>query len=141
MNHCPICDTRREFLFEALVRNKYSAQYLVCPKCGLIQPADPIWIEEAYTNALADIDTGAVARNFRCIKVMSALIYFMFDKAGRFLDYGGGHGLFTRAMRDIGFDYYWYDKYGDNLFARGFEGNLEDPFHMNFRHGSHRTYS
>jgi hypothetical protein len=26
-------------------------------------------------------------------------------------------------MRDIGFDFYWYDKYTQNLFARGFEYN------------------
>jgi len=29
--------------------------------------------------------------------------------------------MFTRLMRDIGFDFYWDDKYTKNLFARGFE--------------------
>jgi len=31
--------------------------------------------------------------------------------------------VFVRLMRDIGFDFYWYDKYTQNLFARGFEYN------------------
>jgi hypothetical protein len=34
---------------------------------------------------------------------------------------GGGFGIFTRLMRDIGFDFSWYDPFCENLFARGFE--------------------
>jgi hypothetical protein len=37
------------------------------------------------------------------------------------LDYGGGTGLFTRLMRDIGYNYFWHDPYTENLFSRGFE--------------------
>ena len=33
----------------------------------------------------------------------------------------GGYGIFTRLMRDIGFDFYWYDPHSINLLARGFE--------------------
>jgi hypothetical protein len=40
---------------------------------------------------------------------------------GRYLDIAGGYGLFTRLMRDYGFDYYWSDKFCQNLMARGFE--------------------
>ncbi len=29
-------------------------------------------------------------------------------------------------MRDIGFDFYWYDPFADNLFAKGFEYNKKD---------------
>jgi len=31
-------------------------------------------------------------------------------------------------MRDIGFDFYWNDKYTQNIFARGFEGGLLDNY-------------
>ena len=34
---------------------------------------------------------------------------------------GGGYGIFTRLMRDIGFDFYWNDPHSTNLLARGFE--------------------
>ena len=42
-----------------------------------------------------------------------------------FLDYAGGYGVFTRLMRDIGFDFYWHDPYTQNLFANGFEDDLK----------------
>ncbi|WP_232075471.1 class I SAM-dependent methyltransferase [Mycobacterium seoulense] len=49
------------------------------------------------------------------------VLFFLFDRHGRFLDAAGGYGIFTRLMRDIGFDYYWTDMYCPNLTARGFE--------------------
>ena len=30
-------------------------------------------------------------------------------------------------MRDIGFDYYWSDKYSQNIFAQGFEDTMNQP--------------
>ncbi len=42
-----------------------------------------------------------------------------------FLDYAGGYGVFTRLMRDIGFDFYWHDPYTQNLFANGFEKDIK----------------
>ena len=60
-------------------------------------------------------------RNLWHRNVTTTLIYFLFNTKGQFLDYGGGYGVFVRLMRDIGFDYYWQDKYTENLFAQGFE--------------------
>jgi hypothetical protein len=45
----------------------------------------------------------------------------LFNKNARFLDFAGGYGVFTRLMRDIGFDFYWFDEYSNNIFAKGFE--------------------
>nr|MBP9120701.1 class I SAM-dependent methyltransferase [Ignavibacterium sp.] len=39
--------------------------------------------------------------------------------------YAGGYGVFTRLMRDIGFDFYWHDPYTQNLFANGFEKDIK----------------
>jgi hypothetical protein len=55
------------------------------------------------------------------------------------MDFGGGHGIFTRIMRDCGFDFYHYDKYAENLFAAGFEANLGQKYNLitsfeNFEH-------
>jgi hypothetical protein len=44
-----------------------------------------------------------------------------FDTTGKYLDYAGGYGLFTRLMRDKGFDFYNTDKYCKNLFAEYFD--------------------
>ncbi len=42
------------------------------------------------------------------------------------MDYGGGYGLFVRIKRDAGFDFYLWDKFTPNLFAKGFESVLAD---------------
>lgn len=44
-----------------------------------------------------------------------------FNRKARFIDYGGGYGVFVRLMRDSGFDFYWQDAFTTNFFAIGFE--------------------
>ena len=89
--------------------------------CGYVQTEDPFWLEESYYSSINDSDTGMMMRNLWHMNVTTTLIYFLFNTKGQFLDYGGGYGVFVRLMRDIGFDYYWQDKYTENLFAQGFE--------------------
>jgi Methyltransferase domain len=48
----------------------------------------------------------------------------MFSGKGKYVDLAGGYGLLTRLMRDMGFDYYWTDRYAQNVLARGFEGTV-----------------
>lgn len=60
-------------------------------------------------------------RNLNLAKKLTVLLSILFRKNAKFLDYAGGYGVFVRLMRDIGFDFYWDDKYTTNLFARGFE--------------------
>ncbi|MEI6674203.1 MAG: class I SAM-dependent methyltransferase [Verrucomicrobiota bacterium] len=86
-----------------------------------MQTEEPYWLEEAYSSALSALDVGAVGRNKRFEVVTQAIIQAFMDPDGRFVDYGGGHGLFVRSMRDRGFDFWWSDKYAENLYARGFE--------------------
>src|SRR5690606_10191648 len=45
-----------------------------------------------------------------------------------FLDYAGGYGIFTRIMRDIGFDFYWDDPYTENLLSKGFQKQEADKY-------------
>jgi len=54
---------------------------------------------------------------------VTILLALFFNKNGKFLDFAGGYGVFVRLMRDIGFDFVLYDKYTQNLFAKGFEYN------------------
>ncbi len=72
-----------------------------------------------------------MARNLVFSRIASVLLYFLFDARGRFLDYAGGYGIFTRLMRDIGFDFRWHDPYTENLVARGFEYSPDEgPFEV-----------
>lgn len=124
---CPICCSRTiKSLFSAVIRNKYKAVYSFCEQCRFLFIKTPNWLSEAYKEPINISDTGLLARNIALSKVTSTLIYFFFNKKGKFLDYAGGYGILTRLMRDIGFDFYWHDPYSTNLMARGFEFTEEN---------------
>ena len=119
---CPICanPTTRE-IFRAIVRHHYLAKYRFCDHCQFLFIEEPDWLDEAYKEPINICDTGLIARNLSLSRTVSVILYFLFGKQKQFLDYAGGYGIFTRLMRDVGFDFYWYDPYSTNLVARGFE--------------------
>lgn len=106
-----------------MILSKYRIDYFKCDNCGFIQTEEPYWLEEAYKSPISISDTGLVQRNIYLSKKVAILLYFIFGKNETYLDYAGGHGVFTRLMRDIGFDFYHYEPYTENLFAKGFEDN------------------
>ncbi len=118
---CKICRQKMEHAFKAIVLGKYQVCYYHCPQCGFLQTEEPYWLSEAYKDPINVEDTGLLSRNIYFSKTASLLIFFLFDKNGRFLDYAGGFGVFTRLMRDIGFNFFWHDPMTQNLLARGFE--------------------
>jgi hypothetical protein len=113
------CETKRSFSSTAL--GKYEFDALICANCGFLQVEDPHWLDEAYIDVIATSDTGLVARNIELSKQITPLLFCLFGEKGRYVDYGGGTGLFVRLMRDIGFEYFWHDSYCNNIHARGFE--------------------
>jgi hypothetical protein len=118
---CSICNSPANHIFKARILLKHDVSYFSCPACGFLQTEEPYWLGEAYRQTLNDEDTGALQRNWYFAGVVSSVIFTLFDRRGRFLDFGGGHGVFTRLMRDKGFDFFWHDPKGQNIFARGFE--------------------
>ncbi|OBA57540.1 hypothetical protein A5647_23935 [Mycobacterium sp. 1100029.7] len=120
---CRICSSATAPAFTHQVLCKYDVQYHFCDTCGVLATEEPYWLDEAYVSPLAAADTTMLWRNQYLARVLSVLLYVLFDPRGRFLDAAGGYGVFTRLMRDIGFDYYWTDKYSPNLTAQGFEAD------------------
>ena len=118
---CKICNSETTEQFSALVLNKHTVRYFLCGKCFFLQTEEPYWLDEAYRNTINTSDTGVVARSIFFSKIVTSLICLELEKDRKFLDYGGGYGLFTRLMRDVGFDYYWSDPFTQNLLAKGFE--------------------
>ena len=112
-----------EVCFTAQVLNKYQAQYEDCKQCGFLRIHAPYWLEEAYSSAIAQADTGLVARNIAIARKLAGVLYWVLNQRNddRNLDVAGGYGMLTRLMRDLGFDFYWNDKYCTNLLALGFE--------------------
>jgi len=119
--NCKICNSQMALQFTATVLNKYETGYYTCTSCGFMQTDKPFWLNEAYQNAINTSDTGILIRNQRIARVTTSIIYLFFNTKGKFIDYAGGYGIFTRIMRDIGIDFYWSDPYADNLLAKKFE--------------------
>jgi hypothetical protein len=118
---CKICNQETSSMFVAKILKKYDIQYFYCKNCGFMQTEEPYWLEEAYNQSINISDTGYMQRNISLSKKLTILLSLFFSNDGKFLDYAGGYGVFVRMMRDIGFDFYWDDKFTTNLFAKGFE--------------------
>jgi hypothetical protein len=118
---CKICEAPSSFFEAADVLKKYRVQYFRCEKCGFIQTEAPYWLEEAYSSAIASQDVGIMQRNLMNCEVTSAVLNLFFPKMSNAVDFGGGHGVFVRLMRDRGFNFFWSDLHATNDYARGFE--------------------
>lgn len=123
--NCKICSSESEYIFSSVIRNRYKIKYYFCNNCGFLQTEDPFWLDEAYRESINLSDTGLIQRNILFSKITTDLIYLFIGSDKKYLDYAGGYGIFTRIMRDIGFDYYWDDIYTTNLFSKGFEYKKE----------------
>ena len=109
------------FLFSAKVLGKYDVKYFRCNDTGFIQTEEPYWLNEAYGSAITSLDLGILYRNIKFCNTIIPLLSRYFDENGQFLDYAGGYGIFTRLMRDKGYNFYHHDQYCENLFAKHFE--------------------
>jgi hypothetical protein len=118
---CKICASLSREHFRARILGKYDVTYYYCDSCGFLQTEEPYWLNESYKDSLTTSDTGSLLRSLSLAEILSVILYFFFDESFCYLDYAGGYGLFTRRMRDIGFDFYWRDRYSPNLLAKGFE--------------------
>lgn len=125
MTKCKVCNSASTKKFKALILKKYVIQYYLCSKCKFIQTEEPYWLDEAYKEPINTSDTGYISRNLLISKKLTFLLYSVFDKNGKYLDYAAGYGVLVRMMRDIGFNFYWEDKYTGNLFSKGFEWNKD----------------
>jgi 2-polyprenyl-3-methyl-5-hydroxy-6-metoxy-1,4-benzoquinol methylase len=105
-------------LFKDTVLGKHTVSFYQCNDTGFIQTEKVYWLEEAYANAITNLDLGLVERNLNLGKTILPLLLKYFPNGNHFLDYGGGYGIFVRMMRDRGFDFYLYDTYCDNIFAK-----------------------
>lgn len=132
---CNICESNSEKIFTKTILAKYAVAYYRCPTCYFIQTEPPYWLDEAYNSAINFSDIGLLHRN----QVFSEKIVALFRLWGlkgtsRYLDYGGGYGIFVRMMRDNGYNFYWEDEYCENLYAKLFQitqaANTTEPFEV-----------
>lgn len=127
---CLICGSNSSFFASKKILRRYKVKYFKCDNCGLIQTEKPYWLKEAYFSPIIDSDTGVISRNIKLSKIAALINLLFIGKKSKVLDYGGGYGLMTRMLRDIGVDAYWTDKYAENIFTRGFEDKKGRKYSM-----------
>ena len=125
---CNICDSPTNTFSAARVLKKYNVEYFQCSNCGFVQTEEPYWLDEAYSEAIASSDVGMLSRSTMFSTAANNIIFNLFDHSAKFLDYGGGYGVFVRMMRDLGFYFFWHDKYCQNIFAQGFEADENSSY-------------
>jgi hypothetical protein len=118
---CPITGHSMRPLFKVKVLGRYDAEFFICPESEIILTPEPGWLAEAYASAITATDVGLVGRNLSNREHTSWLLSFLELERGPYLDLGGGYGLFTRLMRDAGFDFHTTDPYCENIFAKTHE--------------------
>lgn len=121
--NCEICGSKTDIIFNAKILNKYYIDYYLCENCRFLRTEKPFWLGESYVESINIYDTGVIERNIFFSKIIATILFFLFDKNAKYLDFGGGYGILTRLMRDTGFNFYWQDPYTQNLMAKGFEYN------------------
>ena len=106
--------------FQGIILKKYQVKYYECKECGYLFTEEPYWLEEAYDSSILKSDIGYTSRNINYTQRLLPILSKLKIKKSKCLDYGGGYGLFTRLMRDSGYDFYCYDKYTNNIFSEAF---------------------
>jgi len=118
---CKICNNQSEKIFEKVILQKYNTGYYKCEHCGFVQTDEVTWLEEAYKSAISSLDIGLLSRNYHLKSEITNLIDCCFPTAQNMLDYAGGYGVFTRLMRDAGYNFFNHDDYCENIFAKHFD--------------------
>lgn len=122
--NCKICSHKSDRIFISKILGKYDVSYFRCDKCLFIQTEEPFWLAEAYSSgAISALDVGIMSRNLRLLNKTQNILRRLFSDFTNFsaVDYGGGHGIFVRMMRDKGFNFYRQDLHAENLYARYFD--------------------
>ena len=118
---CRLCGGEARPLFQKRILNRHQVWFFQCAGCGLTQTQEPTWLEEAYSEVVHSTDTGILMRNIGARRIVATFLHLSGVREEPCLDFAGGYGIFTRLMRDAGFQFYWTDPYAKNLVARGFE--------------------
>ena len=59
---CRACDAPCERFADGRVLGHVDVSYVRCGTCGLVMAVEPTWLEEAYGDAIAQLDVGLLDR-------------------------------------------------------------------------------
>ena len=126
---CRVCQQPSDSLWTGTLIG-HSVDYFECPSCGYVQTEAPYWLEQAYSSAINDSDTGIMKRNLYNRRVILGALHLLGETSSAVLDYAGGYGILVRLLRDDGVDAFWYDKFCQNLLQQGFYKICQTKMHQ-----------
>ena len=116
---CRLCSNPIEFAFSKKILSAHDIKYFRCGACNSLQTSKPYWLEIAYSDEIPNFDTGAVQRtlwNFTAVVVSAKILGLT-----KVLDFGGGHALLSRLIRDYGLEAFSEDAYVPATFIGGIQ--------------------
>lgn len=119
-----MCAGATDFFAESEIFG-HDATYTRCSVCASVQVENPTWLDAAYASPIALQDVGLVSRGVIASELVGTILMLEGKARSAGLDWGGGTGLFTRCMRDLGFPTLHYDPMTENIHARNF--STEQP--------------
>jgi 2-polyprenyl-3-methyl-5-hydroxy-6-metoxy-1,4-benzoquinol methylase len=124
---CRLCGAESKYYGRQTVIGKYRVAYYECTACGSLETENPYWLDEAYRVEGLGLDVGACQRCLDLsLEVAAGLSVLGIGAEAACLDYGAGLGLFSRLMRDRGWNFFAYDKFIAPFFMDRFRGTLAE---------------
>lgn len=117
---CKLCGAATEFRFSVRQLGRFDAAYHACSACGCLQVPSPDWLDEAYGSESWALDTGLIGRNLLLAGTVGTVLGALELGRAPVLDYGGGTGLLTRLLRDLGWNAWCFDPYRKPVFVDAF---------------------
>jgi hypothetical protein len=125
LDACRFCNGETQFFCTSEILT-FSATYASCITCKSVQVDSPHWIGDVHKKAISSFDVGLVSRGVSASKLISVFFFLQGELTISGVDWGGGTGLLTRLLRDLGLNFKSHDKYATNIMAEGFtaDGDL-----------------
>lgn len=118
---CRLCGSATEFAFQKTLLNFIRAGYYLCHTCRSLQTEEPWWLPLAYGPEAERFDTGKATRSLTNFFSLPSLLRILgVQQPDPIVDWGGGGGLLSRLMRDLGYNYYCYDRHLSPEYMNGF---------------------
>lgn len=118
---CRLCGGDADAQFQLVLLGRFPTRYYRCGACQSLQTGAPYWLGEAYADPRPITDVGMAARTLDLsLRVDVMLAILGGDASAVCVDWAGGNGLFTRLMRDRGWNFYRDEPFTPNFYA---------PFH------------
>ena len=117
---CRLCGEPADYRFsKRILAGSRDCKYYECTRCGGLQTEQPTWLGESYSKQFQFLGVDSAYRSIWAQALVQWCVSVLRNR-GRILDWGGGHGLLCRLLRDIGHDAWLFDRYTENTYAAGF---------------------